>query len=66
MNLLGGGPAKTPDSDARIPTLRTRRGYRILVRACFVPMIGMLPLVAFNRRKTDNPRCPLLAQSGHP
>ena len=33
--------------------------------ACFVPMIGMLPLVAFNRRKTDDPRCPLLAQSGH-
>ena len=28
-------------------------------------MIGMLPLVAFNRRKTDDPRCPLLAQSGH-
>ena len=24
--------------------------------ACFVPMIGMLPLVAFNRRKTDDPR----------
>ena len=33
--------------------------------ACFVPMIGMLPLVAFNRRKTDDPRCPLMTQSGH-